>query len=131
MKVLEIEFYLMHILFKISRRHYCLGGSYGLGRIIYTDEHDGNLCFQCNEVKSLFPVRVGFTRSFRGDGQMELFAFGKFVGHLVYQGSIPAPVYRYAADGFEYQSQRKEKPLFFHHEAGLPSDGAVKQFADK
>ena len=67
----------------------------------------------------------------RGDGQMELFAFGKFVGHLVYQGSIPAPVYRYAADGFEYQSQRKEKPLFFHHEAGLPSDGAVKQFADK
>ena len=95
MKVLEIEFYLMHILFKISRRHYCLGGSYGLGRIIYTDEHDGNLRFQCNEVKSLFPVRVGFTRSFWGDGQMELFAFGKFVGHLVYQGSIPAPVYRY------------------------------------
>lgn len=59
MKVLEIEFYLMHILFKISRRHYRLGGSYGLGRIIYTDEHDGNLRFQCNEVKSLFQLGLG------------------------------------------------------------------------
>lgn len=54
----------MHVLLKVSRWHYCLGGSYSLGRIIYTDKHDRNLCFQRNEVKTFFPVRVGFARTF-------------------------------------------------------------------
>lgn len=46
----------MHVLLKVSRWHYCLGGSYSLGRIIYTDKHDRNLCFQRNEVKTFFQL---------------------------------------------------------------------------
>lgn len=46
----------MHVLFNISRRHYCLGGSNGFGRIVYTDQRDRYLCFQCYEVKSLFQL---------------------------------------------------------------------------
>lgn len=65
MKILKIEFYLMHVLFNISRRHYCLGGSNGFGRI-YTDcAHDRELVAKASK-EILFPVRIGLAPFFPG-----------------------------------------------------------------
>lgn len=53
-EVLEIELYLAHVFFDVTRWDDGTGTRDGLRRIVYSEEHDGDLCLQGNVIESFF-----------------------------------------------------------------------------
>ena len=82
-EILEVQFDFPHIFIKISRRHNCFSGRYGLCTIVNTYQNDRHLSLKGDVIKPFFPVRVRLAGSFGCDSQMKLFAFSKMMNHLV------------------------------------------------
>ena len=82
-EILEVQFDFPHIFIKISRRHNCFSGRYGLCTIVNTYQNDRHLSLKGDVIKPFFPVRVRLAGSFGCDSQMKLFAFSKMMNHLI------------------------------------------------
>ena len=73
-EILEVQFDFPHIFIKISRRHNCFSGRYGLCTVVNTDQNDRHLSLESDVIKPFFPVRVRLAGSFGCDSQMKLTA---------------------------------------------------------
>lgn len=130
-EVLEIELYLVHVFFDVTRWDDGAGTRDGLRRIVYSEEHDGDLCLQGNVIESFFPLRISFARTLRCDGQVELTDGGEAFGHLVDQRIFLTTVDRDASHGFEHQAEREEEPFLFHHKVSVTPQRSVEELADE
>lgn len=53
-EILEVQFDFPHIFIKISRRHNCFSGRYGLCTVVNTDQNDRYLSLKGDVIKPFF-----------------------------------------------------------------------------
>ena len=111
--LLVIRPYLANIPFHVSRRVKQLADARLFFLVVQVGQQNRHVRFQRDVIEALFPLFHPFSRSFRRNSKLEFLVTVELFGHLVSHRRVFTSVYRYAAQLFEKQVERKYEPLFF------------------
>ena len=128
MKTFIIRLYHAHVFFHISRRHKNFLYAHLLILIIDIGQYNRNLGISRYIIKAFLPIGIRLAGSLRGYRYGKTLSRFENLNKLRHHIGMPIPTYRNPAHRLQETSQRREKPLFFHHESSVTTDRKISQF---
>jgi len=131
MKTLIIRLYHAHVFFHISRRHKNFLYAHLFIFIIDISQYNRNLGISRYIIKAFLPIGIRLAGSLRGYRYGKTLSRFENPNQLRHHIGMPIPAYRNPAHRLQETPQRREKPLFFHHESSVTTNGKISQFPYK